>query len=176
MNRLVQEIRTAHKSPDKITMESTQQLKYLQAVLKEGLRMYPPVPTALPRIIPKGGVVIEGEFIPEGTVVGVHQMAIHRSEALFYKANEFRPERWLGEDPAYQNDCLTSIEPFSTGPRNCIGKNLAWHEMRLILATTLYKFELHLCEESVDGEKQKVYTFWEKIPLWVTLTPAQQEE
>ncbi|GIZ44446.1 hypothetical protein CKM354_000764300 [Cercospora kikuchii] len=176
MDRLVQEIRTSHKRPDDITMENTQQLKYLQAVLKEGLRMYPPVPTALPRIIPKSGVTIDGEFVPEGTVVGVHQMALHRSEALFYKANEFRPERWLGEDPAYQNDCLTSIEPFSTGPRNCIGKNLAWHEMRLILATTLYHFDLHLCEESGDWEKQKVYTFWEKIPLWVTLTPAQQKE
>lgn len=176
MARLVQEIRAAHTKPDEITMESTQQLKYLQAVLKEGLRMYPPAPTALPRIIPKGGAIVGDEFIPEGTVVGVHPTALNRSEALFHKPNEFRPERWLGEDSAYQNDCLTSIEPFSTGPRNCIGKNLALHEMRLILATTLYHFDLHLCEESADWGKQKVYLLWEKIPLWVTLTPAQQKE
>ncbi|PPJ51845.1 hypothetical protein CBER1_09565 [Cercospora berteroae] len=175
MEKLVQEIRTAHKRPDEITMESTQQLKY-QAVLKEGLRMYPPVPIALPRIIPKDGVIIEGEFVPGGTVVGVDQMAVHRSEALYHQPNEFRPERWLAEDPTYQNDCLTSMEPFSTGSQNCIGKNLAWHEMRLILAATLHNFDLHLCEESEDWEKQKVYTFWEKIPLWVTLTPAQQKE
>ncbi|KAM3420686.1 hypothetical protein BST61_g3940 [Cercospora zeina] len=176
MNRLVQEIRSAHNSRDDITMESVQHLRYLQAVLQEGLRMYPPVPIALPRVTPKGGAILEGTFVPEDTIVGVPQQALHRSSALFHNAHEFRPERWLGEDPVYKDDCLNSIEPFSTGPRNCLGKNLAWHEMRLILATTLYNFDLHLCEESENWTDQKVYTLWEKIPLWVRLSPAQQEE
>ncbi|KAF2210335.1 hypothetical protein CERZMDRAFT_113284 [Cercospora zeae-maydis SCOH1-5] len=176
MNRLVQEIRAAHNSRDDITMESLQHLRYLQAVLQEGLRMYPPVPIALPRVIPKGGATLEGRLVPEDTVVGVSQMALHRSAALFHNPDEFRPERWLGEDPIYEHDCLNSIEPFSTGPRNCLGKNLAWHEMRLILATTLYNFDLHLCDESEGWAEQKVYVLWEKIPLWVRLSPVQQKE
>ncbi|USW47667.1 Putative cytochrome P450 [Septoria linicola] len=173
LNRLAEEIRSAHDTVDDITLESIQNLKYLRAVLQEGLRMYPPVPSLLPRRVPKGGAMVDGEFVPGGTTLGVHQLATYRSEANFKHAHEFRPERWLG-DPEYKDDRLDSLEPFSVGPRNCIGKNLAWHEMRLILSTTLYSFDLQLCEESMGWQEQKVWTLWEKRPLMCTLTLAQR--
>ena len=65
-----------------------------------------------------------------------------------------------------------AFQPFSVGPRNCVGKNLAWHEMRVLLVAVLLKFDLHLAEESKDWSDQGIYTLWEKKPLMCSLTPA----
>lgn len=167
--KLTEEIRQANTSFEDLSLDSLQHMKYLHAVLQEGLRMYPPVPTWLPRDVPEGGLVLDGQFVPGGTVVGVHQLSTYRE--CFSDPYEFRPERWLG-DAKYADDHLDALEPFSVGPRNCIGKNLAWHEMRLLLASTLLHFDLELCTESQDWSDQKTYTLWEKKPLICRLTRA----
>ncbi|EME49135.1 hypothetical protein DOTSEDRAFT_68006 [Dothistroma septosporum NZE10] len=169
MRKLTNEIRAAHASFDDVTLESIQKLRYLQAVLQEGLRMYPPVPTHLGRRTPAGGATICGYAIPASTSVAVHHLSTYRSEEHFKNPYKFAPERFLA-DPEYANDHLDALEPFSTGPRNCVGKNLAWHEMRLLLCTTLLHFDLELCEESEAWADQKIYILWEKKPLWCKLT------
>lgn len=121
LDNLVAEIRTAFSRSEDVGLEKLARLKYLQAVLQEGLRMYPPVPSMLPRRIPQGGAVMGGFFMPGGTNVGVHQLATYRMEAHFRKAGEFRPERWLG-DEEFRGDHADALEPFSVGPRNCLGK------------------------------------------------------
>ncbi|KAK4507480.1 hypothetical protein PRZ48_001215 [Zasmidium cellare] len=173
LKKLTQEIRESHANFDDITLESVQRLKYLHAVLQEGLRCYPPVPTGLNRRVPKGGATVSGTFIPEDTTMSIHQFSTYRSEEHFKNPYEFHPERWLG-DPEYKDDHLDAMEPFSVGPRNCIGKNLAWHEMRLLLCTALLSFDLELCEESWDWKDQKIYILWEKKPLMCKLTPAKR--
>jgi cytochrome P450 len=172
INLLQKEIRSAFTSLDDMTLESLARQKYLMAVLQEGLRMYPPVPAELPRKVPVGGATICGEWLPEGTTLGVHHLATYRNEKFFRKAGEFHPERWLG-DAEFKDDRLDALEPFSVGPRNCLGKNLAWHEMRLLLATVMLHFDMKLCEESKDWNDQKVFLLWEKKPLVVALTPAK---
>ncbi|SMQ48585.1 unnamed protein product [Zymoseptoria tritici ST99CH_3D7] len=170
LNKLTSEIRDAFANAAEITLDSVQRLQYLQAVLQEGLRMYPPVPSKLPREVPAGGTMIDGELIPEHTSVGVHQLSTYRLESNFKDAYKFHPERWLG-DERYANDHLDALEAFSVGPRSCIGKNLAWHEMRLILTNILFHFDLQLSKESIDWHDQKIYTIWEKRPLLVRAVP-----
>lgn len=114
LKNLTAEIRSTHSTYDDITLESVARLKYLHAVLQEGLRMYPPVPVALPRRVPQGGAVLCGEFVPEGTSVGVHQFATYRSEEHFTKPYEFHPERWQGAEE-FEGDHLDAVEPFSVG-------------------------------------------------------------
>lgn len=63
LKKLTMEIREAHASSEDITLDSIQRLKYLHAVLQEGLRMYPPVPSTLPRRTPTGGAMIDGEWV-----------------------------------------------------------------------------------------------------------------
>jgi cytochrome P450 len=172
---LVDEIRTAFTSIPEMTMEKLARLKYLDAVMHEGLRMYPPVPSALPRVVPHGGAEVAGTFLPEGVSVGVHQYVTYHSPQNFTDPDSFRPQRWLG-DEKYKDDQLGCVEPFSVGPRNCIGKNLAYHEIRMILAATLLHYDLSLCEESADWTDQRVYILWEKKPLWCTLTPNEALE
>lgn len=121
LSKLTSEIRTSFTHFDQLTLESLAKQKYLMAVLYEGMRMYPPVPTALLRIVPAGGATICGEWIPAGTKVGVHHLSTYRSEELFRKPYEFHPERWLG-DEEFKDDKLDALEPFSVGPRNCLGK------------------------------------------------------
>lgn len=121
LERLQKEIRSAFTSLDEMNLETLARQKYLMAVLQEGMRMYPPVPTDLPRKVPPGGATVCGEFIPEGTAVGVHHLSTYRNEDLFHKADEFHPERWLG-DVEFKDDKLDAFEPFSVGPRNCLGK------------------------------------------------------
>jgi cytochrome P450 len=171
LKNLVAEIREAFSDFDDITLEDLARLKYLQAVLQEGLRMYPPVPIALPRRTPKEGSIVCDEWVPGDVAIGVNHFATYRMPEHFKNAYEFHPERWLG-DPEYKDDHLDALEPFSVGPRNCLGKNLAWHEMRVLLVTVLLHFDLQLCKDSEDWSDQKVYTLWEKKPLMCSLTPA----
>ncbi|KAK5946777.1 hypothetical protein PMZ80_000920 [Knufia obscura] len=172
MIKLQHELRSAFSSIDDMHLDSLARVPFLEAVLKEGIRMYPPVPIGLPRVSPPGGMTVGEHFVPEGTVVAVHQLSTYRQEDNFKHAYEFKPERWLG-DLEFKDDRLDAFEPFSVGPRNCLGKNLAWHEMRLLLSAVLLHFDVELCKESKDWADQKVYTLWEKPALMCKLTSVK---
>lgn len=91
------------------------------ACLKEGLRYYPPVAGEMPRIVPEGGAHIAGQFVPAGTTVGAAQYAMNHCSRNFKDSLRFRPERFLAPDQ-FPDDHLDALQPFSNGPRNCLGK------------------------------------------------------
>ncbi|KAI0106434.1 cytochrome P450 [Nemania sp. FL0031] len=171
MDILKDEIRGAFDSNDQIDFDSLSKMPYLNACLEEGLRMYPPVPSAFPRVIPKGGNSIMGKRIPPGTSVSVHATASYRDPNNFRDPDKFIPERWMG-DASFESDQRDARQPFSLGPRNCLGMGMAWREMRLLLAKVIFNFDLYLCDKSRDWADQKVYILWEKKPLRCRVTPA----
>ncbi|UPX09963.1 uncharacterized protein EKO05_0000639 [Ascochyta rabiei] len=176
-NRLTTELRTAFPTASSITLDAVNTLPYLLAVLQEGLRYYPPVPTGFPRTVPGAGQVISGHFIPGGTSVYVSQHAANHSARNFADADAFVPERWLAGERGdkYEEDRREVVQPFSLGPRNCLGKNLAYAEMRLILAKLLYTFDLELVQPEREWmEEQRVFALWEKPPLAVRLTAVRR--
>lgn len=122
--RLVREIRSSFSSADEITIDRVNELPYLLAVLQEGLRYYPPVPTGFPRIVPGQGQEISGHYIPGGTSVYVSQHASNHSPRNFTDPDAFVPERWLDNErpDKYETDNRDVVQPFSFGPRNCLGK------------------------------------------------------
>ncbi|KAF2848256.1 cytochrome P450 monooxygenase-like protein [Plenodomus tracheiphilus IPT5] len=171
--KLVQEIRSTFMQASDITMEAVNNLEYLIACFQESLRMYPPVPTGLPRVVPQGGDNISGFWVEGGTAVYVSQHATNHSSRNFKDADVFVPERWLG-DERYEGDRREVLNPFSFGPRNCLGKNLAYAEMRLILAKLLFNFDLELVDKTSDWMGgQKVFTLWEKPGLVVNVLPIR---
>ncbi|VTO93816.1 unnamed protein product [Fusarium graminearum] len=173
--KLVTEIRSAFATEEEITATAVDQQKYLLAVLSEGFRMYPPVPAALGRVVPKGGDFVEGHWFPENTTVSVPQLPAYHSALNFKDPEKFVPERWM-DDPRYANDCRAVVNPFSMGPRDCLGKNLAYVEMRLLLTRFLWKFDVELMPESREWKNQKIYNLWEKGSLHVKLTEVAREK
>ena len=173
MNTLVTEIRSSFAQPTAITIESVSKLTYLDAVIEEGLRLCQPVPLGIPRAVPKGGAYVDGHWLPEGITVSVPRYAASRLPFILPdQPGIFDPSRWIpGNDTVKnqkQKDTLAAFAPFSHGPRNCIGRNLAYLEMRLIMAKLLWNFDFS--EEEVDSfawESQDDYGLWEKKPLLV---------
>ncbi|KAJ5801644.1 uncharacterized protein N7518_003712 [Penicillium psychrosexuale] len=167
MEIIVEEVRATFEKDSDIDIRSLEHMTYLNACIEEGLRMYPPVPVGLPRIAPDEGLIVCGEYIPGKTALSVHHWATYHSAQNFRLPDQFIPERWIGDE--FASDNKAAFQPFSFGPRNCIGKNLAYHEMRLILAKMLYNFDLSLLPESVGWDKQKTFLLWEKNDLMVQL-------
>ncbi|OJD32676.1 cytochrome p450 [Diplodia corticola] len=174
MKKLCDEIRGAFNSADEITFERVNHLPYLIAVLTEGMRFYPPVPTGFPRKTAEGGGSVSGHYVPQDTAVYVSQYAAYHSPQNFAEPDSFIPERWIGDDPRFANDKKSVLMPFSNGPRNCLGKNLAYAEMRCILAKTLFSYDLELVDPEVDWFDQRVFGLWEKGPLSVRVTEARR--
>lgn len=109
----------------------------------------------------------------------MHQFAAYHSPANFHDPQAFHPERWLPEeysDPSspFYNDRRGVHKPFSYGRRDCIGRNLAFLEMRLIMALLLWNFDLTLDEGMGQWHKQKIFALWEKPELRVHLKKRSQ--
>lgn len=90
---------------------------YLQAVIKETLRLYAPLPSTEPRSTGED-TTIDGYVIPKDTVVGMSPWIMHRNEDVFKDPLVFDPERWLGEKASELNRWFWG---FSSGGRMCIG-------------------------------------------------------
>ncbi|KAK7946942.1 cytochrome P450 [Apiospora aurea] len=95
----------------------------------------------------------------------------------FAHPEEFHPERWLGEDPRFAHDRKEAFEPFSHGSRNCLGKNLAYAEMRTIMARMLFNFDMRLAEGyETWAHGIEIHNLYEKPPLFIHLTPRDEAE
>ncbi|GIK01938.1 hypothetical protein Aspvir_005979 [Aspergillus viridinutans] len=170
LRRVREELRDAIATPADITFHAVAtKLPLLTACLSEALRLYPSVPGGLQRVT-VSPITLLGFTIPPNTQVGLHQFAAYTSPSNFHRPESFLPERWdpkVTNNPAspFYNDNREVFQPFSAGPRNCIGKNLAYGIMRTALARVLWEFDLELCSESENWHVQKTYGLWDKGPL-----------
>lgn len=142
--KLQQELDEALGSDDEpvSTFDQVKRLPYLQAVIDEALRIHSTSGIGLPRLVPKGGMTVCGRFFPEGTVLSVPTYTIHRDEEVWGKDPEvFRPERWFEQD---KNAVQKTYNPFSFGPRSCIGRNLANMELLIIVSSILRRYDFVL--------------------------------
>ncbi|KAF2463993.1 cytochrome P450 ClCP1 [Lindgomyces ingoldianus] len=176
MKKLIEEVRGAFKHEDEMDLMSVGKLDYMLAVLDEAMRIYPPVPNQGNRRVPSPGAMVAGKWVPGGTSLQVQQYAANHIPSNFTRPEDFVPDRWFANPPnEFANDDRAARAPFSFGPRNCIGRNLAYAEMRLILAKVCFNFDLEL-DESRSANwigDQKVFALWEKHPLYVRLTTVQ---
>eukprot|EP00102_Acyrthosiphon_pisum_P012478 XP_008181647.2 PREDICTED: cytochrome P450 4C1 [Acyrthosiphon pisum] len=121
------------------TMEDLNAMKYLEAVIKESLRMYPSVP-AFTRELDKP-LQLNKYIIPPMTTITVYPFILHRNEDIYPDAEEFIPERFLDEENKAK--FIFGYLPFSAGARNCIGQKYAMNQMKIVVSTILRnaKFE-----------------------------------
>lgn len=147
--RLREELDAATGTAEVPTYEQVANLPYLRACIEESLRVRPASSFGLPREVPKGGRVIAGEFIPEGTTVSVPTYSMLRMPGFFDKPEVFNPDRWITGD---KEKMLKVHLPFSTGPRACIGRNIAYFEQILVVATLVRLFDFELESPNFDLE------------------------
>lgn len=96
-------------------------LPFLEAVIMEALRVFPPIPMSLPRHVPRGGRAIDGYFLPQGTIVSCQAYSVHRiDQAVFPDPDAFKPERWLSEKGDAERKRL--FFAFANGGRGCVGR------------------------------------------------------
>ncbi|KAI0506888.1 cytochrome P450 [Xylaria bambusicola] len=165
MMKLQEEIRSSFTSYNEITGKSTQRLKYLKAVMLEAMRIYPPLPFALPRVVPSPGELVDGTFLPGGTIVYTSPYSASMDPANFETPTQFIPERWLGGNT---QDILDATQPFSLGSRGCMGKSLGLLELRLIMSKIIWKYDLELLDKSIDWHADsQMQTLWQKPKMRV---------
>ena len=87
---------SAVEGPSNLSYKDIAKMPYLDACVKEGMRLTSPFSGPLPRLSPRGGISIDGTYIPEGTVILVMHCQMHMDERIFPEPAKFSPERWLG--------------------------------------------------------------------------------
>ncbi|OCH91279.1 cytochrome P450 [Obba rivulosa] len=135
------------------TFEQVKRLPYLEAVISEALRVHSTSGIGLPRIVPPGGLVVAGRFFPEGAVLSVPTYTVHRdADAWGADADVFRPERWFERD---EKTLQRAFNPFSFGPRSCVGRNLANLELLIIIGSILHRYHFVLEDPGKNFETRE---------------------
>ncbi|KAJ6526888.1 cytochrome P450 monooxygenase [Mycena vulgaris] len=136
------------------TGEQVQNLSYLDACIKEGLRIHSTIALGLPRLITEGGLIVCGRFFRAGSVVGVPIYTLHRDPDIWGRdPDAYRPERWFDAEKA--TAMHKAYNPFSLGPRACVGRNLAALELSLIIATLVRRYHFVLAEPETPLETRE---------------------
>jgi cytochrome P450 len=125
------------------TMADVRRFDYVERVLLEAMRLYPPVYVMFRE--PRVDVRLGGYRVPAGSAVMLPQWAVHRSPRWYDDPEAFDPDRWLPERRSKRP--RFSYFPFGGGPRHCIGKHLSMLEAQLILATVAQRYELDYAGE-----------------------------
>ncbi|XXG49375.1 hypothetical protein AAC387_Pa02g3578 [Persea americana] len=135
-----------HGIPKVFDAEELSQLVYLHAALCESLRLFPPVPfehksAVQPQVLPTG------ETIQSETKIVIPLYAMGRMESIWGKdCLEYKPERWISERGKLKFEPSYKFMAFNSGPRNCLGKEVALTQMKTVAAALLFNFHFQVLE------------------------------
>jgi cytochrome P450 len=149
----------------RVSGEHFGQLRYLTAVVKEAMRLYPPVWSLGRQAVKRGA--LGANAVSEGTELWLCIHRLHRDPRWYPQPDEFRPERWLDQEPKGAFMYL----PFGIGPRMCIGQHFAMMEIVLGLAVILRQFGFEDAS-SKTAEVNPWVTLRPKRPIQLRLLPA----
>ncbi|CAJ2660162.1 unnamed protein product [Trifolium pratense] len=125
------------------TFEEIRQMHYLNAVVYETMRLYPPVQFDS-KFAKKDDVLPDGSYVRKGSRVTYHPYAMGRMERVWGSdCGEFKPERWL-KDGVFVNESMFKYPVFQGGVRVCLGKELALMEIKCVVAALIRRFEIRV--------------------------------
>ncbi|KAI1858918.1 hypothetical protein JX265_005747 [Neoarthrinium moseri] len=140
-----------------IQMNEASDLPFLQACLKESMRMHPSVGMSLERLVPKGGATICDRYFPEGTVVGVNPFVVGRDTTVYGDdVDVFRPERWIGVTHEQNILMERNLLAFGAGKRLCLGKHVSLLEMTKLVPELIRRFDIQL----EGSENLEILDYW----------------
>ncbi|TQV90374.1 cytochrome P450 [Cordyceps javanica] len=174
LSELRSELREAFPSlQDEISYETVKELPYLTAVIKEVLRLSHPLPGRLPRIIPSSGYSLYGNELPRGTSIHMSAYLLNRYASTWRDPHEFDPARWMQGDSAVLEKYVAT---FGRGARQCLGKDLAWCELWVLLANLFRRYEVRLTPECDTPKREWVDIVIAQYPtkLYLTVVPNEK--
>lgn len=161
-------------------LQELEAIPYLQACVRESLRLATPIRGRLPRLVPPGGKVFkfpsarEREFyLPGGTSVSSSPYLMHYDETVYEDPEAFIPERWLVEDRDLLRRRERQLVPFSSGSRICIGLNVAMAELYVCIATMARWYK---AKEMLDRELWTEEQFTASAPDGIRAILAHVED
>lgn len=145
------------------TWTEVQALPYLNAVIKEALRLNPALALPMERVVPAGPGLKIGDShdyitLPSGTIVGINPWVLHRDTRVFGEdAEEWNPHRWLGDEERakYMDHHILS---FGAGKRTCLGRNIAMLELLKLTPALLMRYQMRLARPDKE---------WRIVNSWV---------
>ncbi|KAL3619276.1 hypothetical protein CASFOL_036846 [Castilleja foliolosa] len=154
-----------------LVFEEVDRLTYVKAALSETLRLYPSVPEDSKHVI-ANDVLPDGTFVPAGSNITYSIYSAGRMKYIWGDdCLEFKPERWLSEDgKKFESNDQFKFVAFNAGPRICLGKDLAYLQMKSIVAAVLLRHRLVLAAEQKVEQKISL-TLFMKDGLKVNLLP-----
>ena len=174
-----QEELAIHVGKDRQVDESdVKNLVYLQAIVKETFRLYPPGPVLGLRSAMENCTLSNGYHVTPGTRLLVNAWKIHHDKRVWTNPDEFQPERFLTSHKHIDlRDQNFELIPFGAGRRACAGISLALQVIHLTLASLLHSFEVDTpCNEPVDMTESPGLSNVKATPLEVLLTPLLNSE
>nr|ANY58139.1 CYP719A7 [synthetic construct] len=171
--KLYQDNRMTLGDVDLVKIEDVNKLKYLQAVVKETMRMKPIAPLAIPHKTAKETTLM-GTKVAKGTRIMVNIYALHHNQNIWTEPYNFMPERFLqGEDGSATNKAMEqSFLPFSAGMRICAGMDLGKLQFAFALANLVNAFKWSCAEEGKfpDMSEELSFVLLMKTPLEAKIT------
>ena len=139
-SKLLKEFHTAEKDQGPLSTTQLASLPLLNGIINETLRLHYPGPSGFPRMTPPEGLHIGGTFIPGGVQVKVPIHTVYRDSRNFELPETFIPERWTTKKGLVRQP--QAFAPFLIGPYNCVGKQLALLQIRLVIYKIVRQFEV----------------------------------
>ncbi|KAI4463722.1 cytochrome p450 family 4 [Holotrichia oblita] len=137
-----------HKTDRPVTYQDTLEMKLLERVIMETLRMYPPVPVIARKLNEDVKLASSDYTVPSGTTIVIAPFILHRSPKNFANPDVFNPDNFLPEK--CQERHFYSYIPFSAGPRSCVGRKYAMLKLKVLLATILRRYKVTSTVEEKD--------------------------
>ena len=181
--RILEEIasvraRTENRDKETFEFNELREMQFLHAALTESMRLYPPVPTNV-TWCKEDDVLPDGTEVKRGWFVSYNSYAMGRMEAVWGKdCKEYKPERWLDDDGMFRPESPFKFLAFHGGPRMCLGKEMAYIQMKSIAACVLEKFVVEVVEKDKHPERTLSLTLRMRggLPVRVRNRPASNTD
>lgn len=141
-------------SGDPYSIHELRDMHYLHAAISEAMRLYPPVPVDTKACL-EDDVLPDGTFIGKGWFLSYDTHAMGRMDGIWGEnCHEFVPERWIDESGLCRTESPFKYPVFHAGPRMCLGKDMAFIQMKSIAASVLERFEIDVLGQDATREHQ----------------------